>query len=362
MESIGDDALVAPAHLLRSLDRVLFHEPEDLVASVEAGITLEELQSQLAGKGQFLPLEAPLPSRGTIGGILAADTSGPSRLAYGTARDWLIGIKVVHSDGVVTKSGGRVVKNVTGYDLNKLYVGSLGTLGVIVEATFKVAPLPSDGRTLIATYPSLSAAMDSALELLLQSYTPQALQVVNREVIKSLPELRVPGGAEAAVLALFAGRKAAVKRLADEWAKVFGDGGAITVESLSWTDGDALWRALLDLEWVEEERPQLALKVTILPSRLREFLEMVASPRGSSFKGGLVADMAGVGVERLISSLRERAGPYWGHVVVERCPLDVKANLDVWGDPVEGMGIMRRLKQEFDPAAILNPGRFAGGI
>ena len=138
---------------LGRLDGVLFHEPGDLVAGVEAGITLEAFQERLAQRGQILPLEAPYPSRATIGGILAANASGPSRLGHGTARDWLIGIAVVRSDGAATKAGARVVKNVTGYDLNKLYTGSLGTLGVIVGATFKLSPLPPDGRTVVAVYP-----------------------------------------------------------------------------------------------------------------------------------------------------------------------------------------------------------------
>ena len=111
---------------------------------------------RFARRGQFLPLEVPLPALATVGGALAANSSGPSRLAYGTARDWLIGIVVAQADGTITKSGGRVVKNVTGYDLNKLYIGSLGTLGVILEATFKVAPMPEDKRTLIGAYSSLN--------------------------------------------------------------------------------------------------------------------------------------------------------------------------------------------------------------
>ena len=114
------------------LNRLLAHEPADLTATVEAGMTLGSVQEHLAGRGQFLPLEAPLPSQATVGGILAANTSGPFRLAYGTARDWLIGVRAVHADATVTRSGSKVVKNVTGYDLNKLYVGSLGTLAIIV--------------------------------------------------------------------------------------------------------------------------------------------------------------------------------------------------------------------------------------
>ena len=214
------------------LNRVLFHEPADLVVSVEAGITLRALQEELATKGQFLPLEAPIPSRATIGGILAANASGPSRLAYGTPRDWLIGVRVVHSDGAVTKSGGRVVKNVTGYDLNKLYVGSLGTLGVIVEAIFKIAPLTPETRTLVSTYSSLHSAVDSAKELLRQSYAPNALQVVDHEVVSRLPGLGSAMDSGAAVLALVAGRKSAVARKAGDMAKLIANSDAPAVECL----------------------------------------------------------------------------------------------------------------------------------
>jgi len=364
---------------LGRLNRVLSHEPADMVASVEAGITLKALQEQLARQGQFLPLEAPLPSRATVGGVLAANANGPSRLAYGTARDWLIGIKVVHSDGTVTKNGGRVVKNVSGYDLNKLYTGSLGTLGIIVEANFKVAPLPQEKRTLIVTYPSPSAAVDSAHELLSQSFSPQALLIINREIMERLPESNATWYEEAAILALFAGRRSAVKRKVDDSASVLKRSSARAVKSLSQEDGDGLWQAVTDLGWAEEGLPDLVLRVSIMPSQVRDFLVMADSLASHPFKQGVVADV-GWGMVRLlwwadgvasgtgallggmIGRLREEARRYMGHVVVERCPLEVKGNIDVWGDSLEGMDIMRRIKQELDPAGILNPGRFAGRI
>ena len=367
------------------LNRVLFHEPADMVAGVEAGITLEELQEELARNGQFLPLEAPLPSRATIGGILAANASGPSRLAYGTARDWLIGIKVVQSDGTVTKSGGRVVKNVTGYDLNKLYTGSLGTLGVLVEATFKVAPLPPDRRTLVSTYPSISAAMDSAYELLRQSFAPHALQVINRAVMARLPVSDMFGpvsdafdNEEAAVLALFSGRRAAVERKIGDSARVIGNGDARTVESLSHAEAHSVWQAITDMGWAEECPPRVSTKVSVLPSQVGDFVAGAGLLDGLPSGWGLAADVgsglarllwwAGEGssgdgeTEGIIRRLREEARRYDGHVVVERCPPDAKKDLDVWGDSLEGMAIMRRIKRELDPAGILNPGRFAGRI
>ena len=364
---------------LNRLNRILFHEPAEMVAGVEAGITLEVLQEQLAKRGQFLPLGAPIPTRATVGGILAANASGPSRLAYGTPRDWLIGIKVVHSDGTVTKSGGKVVKNVSGYDLNKLYVGSLGTLGVIVEANLKVAPLPPDLKTMLATYPSLSTAMDSAEHLLRQSSAPHALQVINGEILVRLPDLRSTSKDKAAVLALFAGRTQGVKRKLDDSSRVMEDGGARVVHVLSQGDGDRLWQALADLGWAGKEVPHLMVKVSILPSQVSGFLSTAGPLGGSSFLQGMVADV-GSGVVRLLwwtedglspavtlvedirNRLREEVGRCMGHLVVERCPLELKRRIDVWGDSAEGMTIMRRIKRELDPAGILNPGRFAGGI
>ena len=126
-------------------------------ATVEPGVTLQTLRRELAQGDKFVPLEAPLAERATIGGILASNVSGPLRYSYGLPRDWLIGISVVGADGVESKAGGKVVKNVTGYDLNKLYTGSLGTLGVIVEATFKLAPRPDAGAALVASFPSVES-------------------------------------------------------------------------------------------------------------------------------------------------------------------------------------------------------------
>lgn len=127
---------------LRRLNRVIEYAPQDMTVTVEAGITLESLQKQLAAHGQWLPIDAPQPERATMGAILATNTSGSRRFGYGTVRDWLIGMRVMLADGTVIKSGGKVVKNVAGYDLAKLFIGSRGTLGIIVEATFKLRPRP----------------------------------------------------------------------------------------------------------------------------------------------------------------------------------------------------------------------------
>ena len=377
---------------LGRLNRILFHEPGDLVAGVQAGMTLDALQEELAVKGQFLPLEAPLPSRATIGGILASNAGGSSRLAYGTARDWIIGIKVAGFDGTLTKAGGRVVKNVTGYDLNKLYIGSLGTLGVILEATFKLAPLPQDRATVVAPYRSLPAALSSARELLKRGFQPQALHVVNAEVMGRLQGPAMTDGAGAVLLALLAGRKVAVQGRADELAGDIAGGAVGPVERLSSEEGAGIWQALTDLGWGEvgpstegskgsplKSLPYLTARTSVLPSRVRDVLDLSDSLEPPALRQGVAAD-AGTGLVRLlwwpreglpysieeaeglIGGLRQGVSRLGGHLVVERCPLELKSKIDVWGDPPEGMVIMRRIKDELDPAGILSPGRFVGGI
>ena len=355
---------------LERLDRVLFHEPGDLVASVQAGTTLQALRDELQKHGQLLPIDAPFPREATVGGVLAANASGPSRLGYGTARDWLIGVRVVHSDGTVTKAGGRVVKNVTGYDLNKLYVGSLGTLGVIVEATFKLTPMPNEIGTLAATFPSLSAAMQAAGELLRQSAMPHALQVINRHVMGKLPMV---GSGEAALLVRFDGRTAPVARRLDASAQVLKNAGAVSVDRLAPVEGTGLWQALTNLGWSKESPPHLALEVHCLPSHLGEVLDLVNGNPQVLGSPGIIAGV-GWGTVRLlwwqedvpaldaIGRLRQGTPHIQAHVVVERCPFKLKEQVDVWGEAFEGMEIMARLKHQLDPAGILNPGRFVGRL
>src|SRR5207302_4035321 len=161
------------------LTRLLEHEAPDLTCHVEAGITLAEFQAKLATKGQWLALDPPDAQQATIGGILASNASGPKRLRYGTARDMVIGLRVVQASGEIARSGGSVVKNVAGYDLNKLYIGSLGTLGIIVEANFKLQPLPTNERTLILTYANVNDAMQTVMALLGSLLTPSAIELID---------------------------------------------------------------------------------------------------------------------------------------------------------------------------------------
>lgn len=367
---------------LSRCNRVLDYQPADLTATVEGGITLAGMQRELAGGGKFVPLESPLPERATIGGILAANVSGPLRYAYGLPRDWLIGISVIDAEGIETKAGGQVVKNVTGYDLNKLYIGSLGTLGIIAAATFKLAPRPETGSALTAAYPTLDSGLAAGRALMAQLYAPQGMAVVNRPAARRLG-LDVTGPAAAYGLAFFAGRPRAVGRRREESAQRLKAAGAISIDIRDDADSQILLRRLTDLGGTDDTRPSLLLKINLPPAAVGEFVAAIAAADSDS-PWGIVADV-GFGVVQLlrwgetvadddaalaatlaeIAAIRERARAFGGTAVVEHCPLAVKARIDVWDGGAAGaaeMAIMRRIKANFDPAGRLNPGRFMGRL
>ncbi len=363
---------------LTRLNRVTDYQPADLTVTAEAGITLESLRRELVQGDKYVPLEAPLPHRATVGGILATGYSGPMRHSYGLPRDWVIGISVAGTDGVETKAGGRVVKNVTGYDLNKLYTGSLGTLGVIVEATFKLAPVPDSWAGVTAAFPSMAAAVEACRALTSEVYGPQGLQVVTADAgVRLGLDLREDTGALA--LGFVAGRPRAVARRRDESARLLGELGAGHVETVDATSARNLLGRLADLPWSDADPPDLALKVTLPPNNVGGLVEVLES---SGQGWSLIAD-PGFGVVQLlrwassridggdtsaimadIDAVRRSAARLGGPAVVEACPAGIKANTDVW-EGAAGAGeleIMRRIKGNFDPSGVLNPGRFVGGL
>ena len=379
---------------LSRFNRVLDYQPADLTATVEAGISLDMFQRALSSGGKTLPVEAPLSDRATIGGVLAANSSGPIRSSFGLPRDWLIGISVMSSTGMETKSGGKVVKNVTGYDLGKLYAGSLGTLGVIVEVTFKLNPLPQRTAALTARFKSWSAAMQAAKELNGQVYAPQGMQVLDgvaERFMTSAPDATNDGmGTEEALLvAFFSGRLGAVRRQLSEAGNMLRDGDASVRQVTDQTEAGHHLRAATDLGWSQGREASLVLKASVPPSSVANMQGSLEGKFGGAIESssgvpepGVVVDPA-FGLVRLfwwldrdkraseagvsalagaVNSVREIAKGNDGSLVVERAPLAVKQQVDVWGDNPEGAEIMYRIKQNLDPAGIFAPGRHAGGI
>src|SRR6185503_17632550 len=265
-----DGALVVG---LRRLARIVEHEPGDLTATVEAGITLEALQAALGARDQWLPLDPPTPGAATLGGVLAVNTAGPRRHGYGTARDLVIGLRVVAGDGQLIRGGGKVVKNVAGYDLVKLYIGSLGTLGIIVDATLKLRPRPEAEGACWATFPTLAGAAEAAAMLAASELGPTALVLLDaRAAQAAAPGAGLPVSAMATVLVAFDGLARTVAWQADETARRLSAGGARAVDVL---DAGGTARAL---ETVREARrllpdPVALATVGVLPAALGAYLD-----------------------------------------------------------------------------------------
>ena len=374
---------------LSQQSRMLDYQPADLTATVEAGITLGQLQRELAAGGKFLPIEAPMADTATIGGILAANASGPLRYSQRQPRDWLIGISVVGSNGTETKAGGKVVKNVTGYDLNKLYTGSMGTLGVIVEATFKLSPSPTAHGVLVARFPGTSQAIAASTKLLGQLFRPQGIQVIDGQAAQHLDieqgMLETLGTGEALALAFFSGRPNAVQRQLEDTTNLLTEGGStggrsIEVATLNEAQGHSLTKSVCDLGWSPDTQPYLSIKANLPPSVLSAVIDRCLQESNLGLPPGVLAD-PGFGQVRLfwwagsvsdwlddgavlqaILKIRGIVREAGGNTLVEFCPLTLKKEIDVWGDQPGGMDVMHRLKQKFDPLGIMSPGRFVGKI
>ena len=330
------------------LGGIVDHVPEDLTVTVLGGMRFDVLRAALAVHGQLLPLDPPHTTRGaTVGGIIAANSSGFGRYRYGGVRDLLLGVRAALPDGTIARAGGRVVKNVAGYDLNKLFVGSLGTLGVIVEATFKILPIPPVTRAAAATFASSTAAFTAADALVRTSLRPTALVVEHTERSWRL-------------VVAAAGERAPVDRAMDELARVAAANGA-TAEPLA--DPEDTLGPLREI--VAAASSGIVIRAVLPLSAQAAFAE--AAVRGER-RTRIVADAAcaiihvhlpegadAVAAETLIASARVLGGS----ARVERATI---AGLEPFSGPEPaGAFLMRRLKDAFDPSGILEPGRSAIG-
>jgi glycolate oxidase FAD binding subunit len=328
-----------------------------MTVTVEAGVTLEQLASALAAHGQFLPVRPASGLGGTVGGMLAANDQGMLRHGFGTARDWLIGIAVVQADGTLARAGGRVVKNVAGYDLGKVFIGSLGTLGVIAEATFKLAPLPQAeaGRAVTVASPHAAA-------MLLLAARDESLALHSAELLSPPAAERVCGERRWAALLRVAGGSAAVARTLQD-AGDLADGMHGNVIEVDVAGAMAAWEACF--------APRgLAMRCSVLPSQVADAVDALAATDDDA----LISATLGAGVIRVrlphsqanglsdVDAVRRIVGEFGGHIMVESAPPELKATLDVFGAARGDFAIMRRLKDAFDPGRILAPGRFLGRL
>jgi glycolate oxidase FAD binding subunit len=337
----------------RRLDRIREHAPSDQIVAAEAGMTLAELQRRLAPHGQRLALDPPLPGRATLGGIVAANAFGPRRTRYGSVRDLVIGITIVRADGVVARGGGKVVKNVAGFDLPRLFCGSLGTLGLVAEVVFRLHPLPEASAT--AVFEGLTAAdVEETVPVLRDlAVEPTAMAALAAG----------PGFALAVRFEGFApGVRAQVTRTIER------AGGGTRVEG---AEEIALW----ERHEAARTAGNVRAKATFAPAALARGLGALGPLRAALSGGGLevhpalgiallAGDLGDAGAAaQAVASARAALRPLGnGGLVLAAAPPELRARADPWGPPPPAIEVMRRLKRELDPEARLAPGRFVGGI
>ena len=345
------------AFSMQGMTRLLEYEPGDLTCRVEAGMPVDVLQAALRARGQRLPLDPPHPERATVGGMVAANSNGLSRARYGTVRDWVIGIAVAYPSGTVARAGGKVVKNVAGYDLMKLHAGAYGTLGVIVEINLKVQTMPEAQDTVLAHFEEQPSALRAGLELAHHYLAPAAMVVMDRA---ALWQCGVTADWPWTLALKFEGYSREIEPARQAAGSTIQAAGG-RLEGLAVPEG--FWQQARDWAAPDGESEVLLYAMTSLSD-----LQAVAAVAGES-GSCMVQPAAGVFHARIapesaalvIERLRRVAGED-GHIVVLRAPTALKQNLDVWGPPPASLPLMRSIKQALDPNATLNPGRYMGGI
>lgn len=376
------------AVLTTRLNRVLSYDPGDLTLTVEAGVRLSDLQKHLAERSQWLPLDPPFAPAGTIGGILAANSTGPLRHGFGTARDFLLGMEFVHGDGTPVKSGSRVVKSVAGYDLHKLMIGSLGTLGIITTLNFRTFPLPPASITLMATFHQMDSALALRAAIGESPLQPRALDVASPRMTRlfNIPDDYAAGTIEFpegrwSVLLSAAGHASVVARHTLDFRHMAESAGALTVINLQGPEETAFWQRVTNgpYEMATLSEADTVMKLTALPSRLSPLLAAIEQAAGNS-EMAVATLVRGPGVvyvtltpddsdEKTVGRLAaacqaifEAARAAGGHGLIERCPTELKRAIGVWGASREDLSLMQKVKSTFDPKSIFAPGRYVGGI
>ena len=369
--------------LLRNLNRIVEYSPEELVVTAEAGITLGNLQSALAKKNQFLALDPPCASDATLGGIVASNSFGPICHVYGRIRDLMLGIRVANPGGSLTGFGGRVVKNVAGYDMKKLYVGSLGTLGVAVQTTFRLHPIPRFERTLISVFDVLGDFAKASRELLNSSHSsvgigPSAVEGLdpNSFTILAGDSLSIPQNYVLAVRVAGMTQKAVEERVS-ELERIVRKHNSIATLPAGNSLHETLWKRIVQYSELSCEKFPIRIKVSTLISKVADVMNATREiSEREGLEHSIVAHM-GLGIihiyfssanpDRVSSATKELRSFVLGigsasSLVVEAAATDVKQRIDVWGPVRSDFFLMRAVKDRFDPKGILNPGRFVGGI
>jgi len=362
------DAIILGKYFPKCLDYV----PEDLTVSVQAGIKLKDLKKILAKKNQFIPLD-PLFLEGTVGGIISTNSTGPLGASYGSVKNFLLGVKVAHADGRISKAGGKVVKNVAGYDLTKLYIGAIGTLGCILEANLKVYPLPESESTLLIFVNEIDEIQQYTRKLLTVGISPVAFELLNGEVFTALSKYVPREVVEYSycIALRFFGSHPSVTNQAREAEKLaFGH----KTEVLLRDESSGFWESFI--EKVSEKRT-VSFKVSVPRNTIFEAIGKVEEAMPfyvpkihAELSVGLLhfslqRDLQHPDYQLLakkLLDLRKHCEEVGGNLTIETAPKALKEHFEAWGTVPPAFFLMRSIKHKFDPNSILSSGRFVGGL
>jgi len=352
---------------LSKMEDLIEHNPGDLTLTTSANITINQINELLRKHGQQLNLDPPLPGKTTIGGAIATGLNGPTKWQFGHIRDYVIGMSVVLSNGKIVKTGGKVVKNVSGYDMSKLHIGGLGTLGIINQISFKLIPIPQKEVTLVASFNNFSKSISTSLEIFNSNILPLALSNIDNYL--NLNNL---------TLVKIGGRNKSIKRQIDECIKIFNKNSSLSNEEFTLKESNTMWSEIRDFGW-NNDKSNLLVKFSLQPTEIFRFAEHLQKIKHAAFKKIIISDpgfgnisLNFIPIEikpinyneylKIINNLNTITPEIPRTMTIANCPPEIKPNLDIWGNHSESIKIMKNLKSQYDPKNILNPGRFIGGI
>jgi glycolate oxidase FAD binding subunit len=342
------DIVVSTEHI----NQLIEHAVGDLTVTVEAGMQFAHLQEILAKSGQTLALDPAAPESATIGGIVATADTGSLRQRYGGVRDQLLGITFIRADGQIAKAGGRVVKNVAGYDLMKLFTGAYGTLGIITQVTFRVYPIPDTSGTVILTG-KVELISQAARILQGSELTPTQVDLLSSKLVTNLDL-----GKGIGLIARFQSISESVEEQSKRLLAIGEKLGLHGVIYAANREAD-LWQRLPEQIHSPATESTITCKIGVLPTQAVEIL--------NNIEIGLIHLSSGLGLVRLknqeqILPLRNLCTANSGFLTILSASVELKKNIDVWGDIGNSLAVMRGIKKQFDTQNILSPGRFVGGI
>ena len=346
--------------------------------------TNESICSDRANSGCFLPIDAPFANSATIGGIVASNSSGPRRLLYGLPRDIVLGVRFVAPNGEIVGTGGKTVKNVSGYDISKLMIGSLGTLGILCEMTLRLLPLPERMETLLVSYGSLSDASAFVKRVFETQLLPAAVEVMNSNAFTNLkmgsaPDFGSGGYVVAVALEAF---EEAVKRMRGEMLDMARATAVKGDASIQEDQHRRFWLAVSDLFPCLAGRFSglITVQLNYPISQWKEIIEFANNTLSTSHIEHAILARAGSGLSLInflidqgnttamnkgveaIGTLLGRCRKAGGNLVVQRAPTELKQDLPMWGERPSDFLVMKRISEQLDPAGIMSPGRFVGGL